>query len=281
MSLANVAYSSTFNWANSTVRDLETQALTPLFGETPIELGLAGQETLLQQRLGDDPRYPEMFEVAFPEDPEPLARDRIVASVLKALAAFERTLISATSPFDSWEAGDNEALSDSARSGYALFFSERFECFHCHGGFNFSSAISHRGQLVAEDSFHNNGLYNIDNLGLYPEGSQGLYDVSGEPEHRGLFKPPTLRNIALTAPYMHDGSIATLPEVIDMYANGGRLIGSGPQAGDGRLHPFKSPFVSGIAELTAEEKADLLAFLASLSDSHFLSDPRYGNPDTP
>jgi len=280
MALGNVAYGSTFTWANPEVRDLESQARGPLLGERPVELGLAGQEALLQQRLGAD-SYPAMFEAAFPNDPDALSQDRVVSSIVKAIAAFERTMISASSPFDAWEAGDSDALSSAARSGYALFFSERFECFHCHGGFNFSSAVSHKGQLVAQDFFHNNGLYNIGGLGLYPEGNQGVYEITQDPQDRGMFKPPTLRNIALTAPYMHDGSVATLAEVIDMYAAGGRNTESGDHAGDGRLHPMKSPFVRGIPDITPEEKADLIAFLESLTDGPFLVDPRFSDPFAP
>ena len=92
-----------------------------------------------------------------------------------------------------------------------------------------------------------------------------------------MFKAPTLRNIARSAPYMHDGSLATLDEVIDFYAAGGRVIHDGPRAGDGRAHPGKSPFIKGF-ELTPEERADLLAFLNALTDERFLADPRHGNP---
>ena len=93
----------------------------------------------------------------------------------------------------------------------------------------------------------------------------------------GRFRPPTLRNIALTAPYMHDGSIATLSEVIDHYAAGGRLISSGANAGDGRANPYKSSFVRPFS-LTAQEKQDLLEFLNTLTDQDFITNPRFANP---
>jgi cytochrome c peroxidase len=93
----------------------------------------------------------------------------------------------------------------------------------------------------------------------------------------GRFKAPTLRNIEKTAPYMHDGSIATLSEVLDHYAAGGRNVIDGPHAGDGRASPFKSDFVPGFA-LSASEKADVIAFLESLTDEELLTDPRYADP---
>jgi cytochrome c peroxidase len=125
--------------------------------------------------------------------------------------------------------------------------------------------------------FENDGLYNVGNQGAYPEGNQGLREFTKRASDDGKFRVPTLRNIARTAPYMHDGSIATLDEVIDMYAAGGRVLTSGPYAGDGRLHPQKSAFVRGF-ELTTEERADLLAFLESLTDEAFLRDPRLQDP---
>jgi cytochrome c peroxidase len=119
---------------------------------------------------------------------------------------------------------------------------------------------------------------------LYPRSAEhipgadyGLFSVTGNPEDRDRFKAPTLRNITRTAPYMHDGSLATLDEVIDFYAAGGRVLSEGPRQGDGRLHPAKSPFIKGFT-LTPEERRDLLAFLSALTDEHFLSDSRHGRP---
>jgi cytochrome c peroxidase len=158
-----------------------------------------------------------------------------------------------------------------------LFFSERLECFHCHGGFNFSDAVDHARLPEPERAFHNTGLYNVDGNGAYPPGDRGLLALTGNPADMGRFKAPTLRNIAVTAPYMHDGSIATLEEVIDHYAEGGRTIASGPDAGVGSASPLKDPFVSGFV-LSDRERADLVAFLESLTDESFLTDPRFSDP---
>jgi cytochrome c peroxidase len=276
MSLANVAYASSFTWANATLGSLEEQALVPLFGEDPIELGLVGELEDTLAALRADPPYAAMFERAFPDEEEPVSLDTLV----RALASFERALISGNSPYDRYQAGDEEALVPAAKRGMALFFSERLECFHCHGGFNLSGSVTYLGKSFDESTFHNNGLYDIDGRGAYPEHNTGLYAFTGKPQDMGRFKAPTLRNIARTAPYMHDGSIATLSEVIDHYAAGGRLIEAGPHAGDGRASPAKSELVSGFV-LSAAEKADVLAFLESLTDEDFLTDPRYADPRDP
>lgn len=272
MSLANVGYAASLTWANSLLRQLEPQALIPLFGEDPVELGLAGREDELLQRVRDEPIYQDLFPAAF-DDADPYT----VQNITRALGAFQRTLISGDSPYDRFARGDTNAISESAQRGADFFFGEEAECFHCHGGFNFSSAVDHTGNVFDQASFQNNGLYNIDGRGAYPPGNQGLLDVTGDPADMGAFKPPTLRNIAVTAPYMHDGSIATLEEVIEHYARGGRLVEDGPFVGDGAENPHKSLFVNGF-ELTPERRADLLAFLESLTDDAFLTDPRFSDP---
>lgn len=273
MSLANVGYAATLTWANPLVTSLEKQALTPMFGESPVELGLAGQEEELFARLRAEPLYQDLFPRAFPEVQGAINLDTIT----KAIAAFERTMISGDSPYDRHLAGDKGAMSASAVRGKDLFFSERLECFHCHGGFLLADSVTHDGKAIDEVTFHNTGLYNIDGKGGYPAPNRGVLEVSNQPGDMGRFKAPTLRNIAVTAPYMHDGSIATLSEVIDHYAAGGRTIASGPNAGDGSKNPYKSEFVTGFL-LTPQEKLDLLAFLESLTDSSFLNDPALSDP---
>ena len=274
MSLANVGYAATLTWANPLLETLEEQALVPMFGEHPVELGLAGLEATLFERLRAEPRYQSLFPEAFPEADEPFA----LISVTRALAAFQRTLISGRSPYDrATRGGEPAALSESARRGEALFFSEDLECFHCHGGFAFSDSVVHARTTFIEANFHHTALYNLDGAGAYPASDRGLYEITGEARDMGRFRAPTLRNITLTAPYMHDGSAATLDDVIDHYAAGGRRIESGEDAGDGSTSPLRSEFVTGFA-LTAEQRADLLAFLESLTDDEFMTNPRYGDP---
>lgn len=273
MSLANVGYSPTLTWANPALRDLERQALVPLFGEDPVELGLAGREDEMLERLRAEPIYQDLFVAAFPDESDPFT----VTNVTKALASFQRTLISGDSPYDRYAAGDEDAISESAKRGAALFFGEELECFHCHGGFVFSASVDHANNVFDQASFQNNGLYNIDGRGAYPATNPGLYEHTGDPGDMGRFKPPTLRNIALTAPYMHDGSLETLDEVLEHYARGGSLTTEGESVGDGALSPNKSLFVNGF-ELTEARRADLMAFFESLTDETFVTDPAFADP---
>jgi len=274
MSLANVAYSPVLTWANPTMRRLELQALVPMFGEDPVELGLSGKEQMLIRRLKEEPRYARLFAAAFPDDWDPFT----LADITRAIASFERTLISGRSPYDrARNGGDPSAMSASAKRGETLFFSEKTECFHCHNGFNFTNTVDYAGKGFAEVEFHNTGLYNIDGKGGYPAPNTGVHAVSNRARDMGRFKAPTLRNIAVTAPYMHDGSIATLEQVLAHYEAGGRTIAAGPLAGAGAKNPLKSSFVKGFT-LTPDERRDLIAFLESLTDQVFLSDPKFSDP---
>jgi cytochrome c peroxidase len=274
-SLANVAWASRLGWANPLQHRLEQQARVPMFGEDPVEMGLSAHPEQALARLQQDPRLAEGFRAAFGLAPAQVGW----AEVTRAIACFERTLVSGDAPFDRWQRGDQTAVTDPAKRGHALFTSERLECFHCHGGFNFTDATGHAGQRATDATpFHNTGLYALGADGLYPARDPGVAAVTRDRADDGRFKAPTLRNVAVTAPYMHDGSIATLSEVLDHYAAGGRVLHGGPDAGDGSTNPRKSPFVSGFV-LSAEEKRDLLAFLGSLTDQGFLVDPRFGDPD--
>ena len=274
MSLTNSVYGSTLTWANPDLRTFEDVVRPTLFGDHPTELGLGGREAELVQRLRDDWRYPQLFRAAFPDDDDPVTVD----NTIKAIGAFARTLVSGDSPYDRFvQHIDRTALSEAAIRGGRLFFSERLECFHCHGGFNFSESVTHTGKPIDEVTFQNNALYNIDGRGAYPPDNTGLMASTGRPQDMGRFKPPTLRNIAVTAPYMHDGSIATLSEVLDHYAAGGRTITAGPYAGVGSASPLKSEFMIGF-RLTDQEKADLIAFLESLTDETFLTNPAFSDP---
>jgi cytochrome c peroxidase len=274
MSLTNVGYTPVLTWANPTQRKLETQALVPMFGEEPVELGLSGREDALLARLATAPEYQRMFPAAFPGQENPFS----LLNITRALASFERTLISGRSPYDRHRfGGDRAAISESAKRGEDLFFSEKTECFHCHGGFNFTETVDYAGKGFVEIEFHNTGLYNIDGKGAYPTPNTGVHEITGNADDMGRFRAPSLRNVAVTAPYMHDGSLATLDDVLSHYAAGGRTIADGPFAGIGAKNPFKSGFVRGFS-LSSEERRDLIAFLESLTDTAFLTDRRFGDP---
>jgi len=276
LGLTNSAYTSKLTWANPNLDTLEQQILIPMFGEFPVELGITGHEDEVLARFAEDPFYIEMFEAAFPE----AGADELVSfdHIVNALASFIRALVSGNSAFDRFRRGDLDALSESARRGGELFFSEELECHHCHGGFNLSLATVHAGTTFSQSAFQNTGLYNIDGMGGYPVDNRGLFEFTFEPSDMGRFRPPSLRNVAVTAPYMHDGSVETLDEVLDIYAAGGRVLDAPhPFAGDGTANPYKSGFVNGF-ELDEQARADLIAFLDSLTDEDFLSDPRLSDP---
>jgi cytochrome c peroxidase len=188
-------------------------------------------------------------------------------------------LVSADSPYDRFLRGDKTALTEQQRRGSALFNGERVECFHCHNGVNLTA--SYRDFNTTDGTvrypFFNTGLYNVDGAGSYPAQDQGLYEVTLKLADRGRFRPPSLRNVALTAPYMHDGSIPTLTDVVKHYAAGGRLIESGPLAGDGRVSPLKSGLVRGFS-ISEQEIADVVAFLEAQSDEGFVTNPAFSNP---
>jgi len=199
---------------------------------------------------------------------------------VRAIASFVRSIVAFDSPYDRFLGGDEAAMSPSAQRGMALFFSESLECFHCHGGFNFTDSSTHANSTIDSVGFHNTGLYSLDIDGTYPIDNRGLIELTGERRDMGRFRAPGLRNIAETAPYMHDGSIASLDAVIDHYAAGGREIETGPLAGDGSRNPYKSVFVREF-ELSDAQKADLIAFLQALSDPSVLSNPAFSDPFSP
>lgn len=271
--LANAFYQSTLTWANDGLLELEDQLKVPIRGDNPVELGVSdGLVDEVLARFDDDAAYVELFQAAFPESRSGATIDKVVF----ALASFCRTLISTGSPYDRYVAGDKAALTESQRRGLALFQGERLECFHCHSGVNLT--VSYRDESTTPDRirypFFNNGLYNVGGDGGYPVSDQGLYEVTLDPDDRGLFRPPSLRNVALTAPYMHDGSIATLRAVLEHYAAGGTVTESGPHAGDGRTSPLKSGLIAGF-RLSEQEMTDVLAFFEGLTDEDFIENPAF------
>ena len=229
MSLVNVAYAAALTWTNASLTSLEEQALIPMLGEEPVEMGLKGHERAFLAMLRGEAVYRELFAQAFPDERDPYT----LGNVTKAIAAFERTIISMRSPYDRYRWGDDRtAISEAAKRGEILFSSsERAGCFQCHGGWNFTGG-----------RFFNTGV------------------------SHGRFRAPSLRNIAVTAPYMHDGSMATLEEVIDHYAAGGRME-----------DPDKSPILRKF-HLSDDERRDLVEFLKSLTDEELLHDPRWSDP---
>ena len=228
MALINVAYNLSYGWQHPEISSLEAQMRQPLFNRHPVEIGLAGRERAVRRALAADATYPQQFAAAF-------GGAISTARIIEAIAAFERTLIDGHSAFDAYVfAGEHAALSPAAKRGMALFFSSRIGCAGCHSGFNFSGNWRDRAGATGKAGFADDGL--------------GV----------GRVRIPTLRNIALTAPYMHDGRFATLDAVLDHYQRVGRLPSS---AHGGQRDPRLKTFT-----LTQDERGELTAFLGSLTE---------------
>lgn len=266
MSLVNAAWNASFTWSNPEIRTLEEQALVPMMGEHPVELGLHQDGAPFLPVVRPDATYRSLFARAFPGENDPYT----LTNIAKAIASFERSIVSGGSPYDRYHYGrDDSAVSDSAKRGEGLFFNQHLSCFRCHSGFDFSDATASAArppsmrQTGHRGGFHNTGLYNP-----YPAPNVGIFEYTKAPGDQGKFKTPTLRNIALTAPYMHDGSIKTLQDVLDHYAAGGK---------NGHDNPNKDPLIGGFT-LSTEDRADLIEFLKSLTDEALIHDPHFSNP---
>lgn len=232
-SLANVAYQPYYLREGSNPT-LEMQILVPIQEENEFDHNIV----LVAQKLQRDSAYVAMARKTYGREPDAFV-------ITRAIATFERTLVSGGSAYDDWlYRGCEEALDDSQERGRQLFFSERTNCGNCHGGFNFTS-------------------YDFENNGLYAEYEDpGRMRFTNDPTDESKFKIPSLRNVALTAPYMYDGSLPTLEAVVEHY-NGG-----------GAAHPNKSELVRPLA-LSAQEKQDLVHFLEALTDPGFVSNPLF------
>ncbi|GAD22066.1 methanobactin export MATE transporter MbnM [Acidovorax sp. MR-S7] len=271
--LANVVYNATLTWANPSLVTLEKQMETPLFGTDPVEMGVNdGNKADILARLAADGGYTDRFAKAFPGQQAPITWGNVIHSI----ASFQRTILSGNSKYDQYLKGTAK-LSAAEERGMNLFFGEKAECFHCHSSFNFNDQIVHAGSRIVETPFHNTGLYNIGGTGAFPEPNRGVYELTQLVKDMGKFRAPSLRNVEVTGPYMHDGSITTLEEVLEFYAAGGRNITSGPHAGDGRANPNKNDFINQIS-LDAQERADIVAFLKSLTDHELLTNPKLADP---
>ena len=231
-SAMNVTLLSSFFW-DGRAADLEEQALAPI--ENASEMNLPLPDAI--RRLKNNKRYYRLFDEAF--NSEPTAKN-----LAQAIAAFERTLETSDSPFDNWKFSDDaNAVTDDVKRGFALF-SGKGKCTRCHFGSN-----------LTNNEFRNIGLFNARNLN-----DSGRSLISGKKEDAGKFKTPGLRNVAITAPYMHNGMFKTLKQVIDFYNDPGKVV---PNAIN------RDSLLAKPLGLTAQEKKDIEAFLCSLTDKRF------------
>lgn len=231
--LANIGYHPYFTREGG-VPTLEMQILVPIQEHNEFDFNIL----LIAERLLRDTAYVRMSREAYDREPDAFV-------ITRSIACFERTFVSGQSRYDQYFfQGKNTALTATEKRGMDLFFSEKTNCSQCHAGFNFTNY-----------AFENNGLYSN-----YPD--PGRFRLTELESDRARFKVPTLRNVALTAPYMHDGSLQTLEAVVEHYNSGGQP------------HPNKSALLRPL-DLTAAEKTDLVAFLRSLTDNAFVNNPKF------
>lgn len=228
--LTNIAYQDSGLLFDRGVPTLEMQILVPIQEHKEFDFNIQ----LIAERLKKDTSFQSLSLKAYHSEITPFV-------ITRAIAAFERTLISGNSPYDKFNNGDSTALTDDQQHGMDLFFNT-LHCSECHSGFNFTN-----------NSLQNNGLHPYP----YPLDS-GRMRVTTLEKDRDLFKVPTLRNIAITAPYMHDGSLNNLEEVIEHYNTGGHK------------HSNKSEKLTPI-QLNLSEKRQLTLFLEALTDSTFIN----------
>ncbi|WP_208638685.1 cytochrome-c peroxidase [Tenacibaculum singaporense] len=243
MPLFNLAWNfdERFMWDGKEL-SIERQAFSPV--RNPIEMHSDWKN--VAKKLEEHAEYPILFQQAF-------GASKIDSTIVtKAIAQFERTLISGNSKFDQYLLGNVE-LTPEEQNGFNVFMDEtRGDCFHCHGSDN--------NPLWTDNKFHNNGLDETFT-------DIGLGAVTGDPNDNGKFRSPSLRNLKFTAPYMHDGRFATLEEVINHYSEGLKLSST--------IDPLMKKANQGGVQLSDKNKADLKAFLLSLSDDNFVNNPKF------
>ncbi|MDO7846105.1 cytochrome c peroxidase [Hymenobacter sp. M29] len=252
MSLANLAWERKLTW-DGAATGLENQARIPI--ENPLEMHQSLSAGVAKLQATDT--YPALFRKAFGSS------TISEANVLKALAQFERTLISGNSRFDRFQRGDRSALTAYEQQGLILFYTHPDAT---HRGGNCSDC--HAGDLQTDNAFRNNGLD-----ATFTD--KGLGALTGLATDNGKFRVPSLRNIALTAPYMHDGRFATLEQVMNHYNQ--QVVRNSPNV-DPLLLEATNTRSGSTLDLTTDEKAQIVAFMRTLTDSTFIKDPRFAKP---
>jgi cytochrome c peroxidase len=251
--LINLIFNQFLTAADSSFHFPEQQVQNPMFRKNPIELGWKGNEENMLGRFRADSFYTQQFQTAFPGEMNPVT----IKNIQYAITSFIKTIISFQSPYDDYQhRNKKDALPSSAINGLQLFQSAQLQCNRCHGGINFNQP----GFQSAP--YFNTGFFTDTLL------HKGLAVVTANKNDGGKYKVPTLRNLAFTAPYLHDGSAETLEDVIRLYEQGGY-----PSVQN------KHPFITGF-KLNSQQRSDLISFLLSLSDSSVLTNPAYTNPWT-
>ncbi len=249
--LINLVFNKYLTAADSSLHFPEQQIHHPMFRDHPIELGWEGNEEKMLQRFSSDTFYQQEFRDAFPKQTNPVT----VKNIQHAITSFIKTIVSFNSPYDDYKNRNKKnALSASATNGMQLFFSAQLKCNQCHSGVNFNQPV------FQSSPYFNTGFFTDTNV------HQGLAAFTKQLVDIGKYKVPTLRNLAFTAPYLHDGSAETLEQVVQLYEQGGKASATN-----------KHPFITGF-KLNSQQRSDLISFLISLSDSSILTNPAYANP---
>ena len=246
--LVNLAWNTTGLGWNGSVATLEDMVLAAITAENEIN----GDTTKIIKHLQGTDEYPILFQKAFGSS------HITFKNIQRAIAQFVRSLVSADSKFDRYLRGETQLTQDEL-NGYVLFVTEEgADCFHCHGSGSGNA-------LMTTNLFYCNGLDDIFN------DPNDRYVITQNPFDRGNYKAPTLRNIAVSAPYMHDGRFQTLDQVIDFYSDNVKY--------SGQVSPLMHHVMQGGVRLTEQEKVQLKAFLNTLTDNTFLNNPNYGDPN--
>ncbi len=231
--LANIGYHPYFTREGG-VQTLETQVLVPIQEHDEFDFNIV----LIADRLNNDSTYVRMAIEAYQRTPDPFV-------ITRSIACFERSLISGNSPYDRFQQfGEDKGFSPAAKRGMDLFFSSKTNCSSCHSGIDFTNY-----------AFENNGLY-------IEYADEGRFRLTQDEDDRAVFKVPSLRNVAITAPYMHDGSMSTLEQVVEHYIRGGFP------------HKNKNDLIKPLT-ISESDKTDLIIFLQSLTDDTFISNPLF------
>jgi len=233
--LINLIFNRYFTATDTSLHFPEEQINNPMFHDDPVELGWKGNEDEMVKRFSSNSFYRKQFKLAFPGENDPVT----IKNIQQSITSFIKTILSLQSPYDDYLYNNNKhALNESAVRGMQLFRSSPLKCSQCHSGINFNQPVF---QSIP-------------------------YFFTGLSGDSLMIKVPTLRNLAFTAPYLHDGSIETLEQVIGLYETGGSSNVNNKHA-----------LITGF-KLNSQERRDLLSFLLSLSDSSVLKNPAYANP---
>ncbi len=260
-SLINSKYLKALTLGDSSINGFTEQMVFPLFNEHPKELGWSNHEGEIINRFKSIDFYQTLFHSAFPGEKNPFT----IVHFQIAIEAFENQLTAQNSAFDRYVRGNKTSINENAIKGLALFNSEKLGCYKCH-----FLNVSQQKLL-----YFNTGLYNLD--GSYPSSDQGLFERTKNSNDKGKFRVPSLKNVMLTAPYAHDGSVETIEQMIQIYKRGGRLIETNENKGDGSKNKNKSALIKGFT-LTNNEQIELIEFLATLTDTSYFKNKQLRNP---